>query len=112
MFPKNTQDSIGAAQLRQYYVRDRMSAYTQKGGLSIDIFSSGEDDDYWYYSMKSETPRIYKVNDEAGDIKFSFYIKKSKYCTLKIRMSKKNYDTVEIIEQTDCFEDGQGRLDY
>jgi hypothetical protein len=112
MFPKNTQDSIGAAQLRQYYVRDRMSAYTQKGGLSIDIFSSGEDDDYWYYSMKSETPRIYKVNDEAGEIKFSFYIKKSKYCTLKIRMSKKNYDIVEIIEQTDCFEGGQGRLDY
>lgn len=83
---------------------------------------TGEDSSYWYYQIYSEIPtmRVNQEFDETEDGRRidSVYMitivdnyRKVRKCYYKARMSKKNVDIVEVIDQWGC-EEGKSIYDY
>ena len=108
--PRTKNDSIEASYLRRDYVRVRMLAYSDENLIEKVIREEGEDESYWYFTTKVAYPRVYKV---VSDIMLSenaltdthyIYVRMNVYCDIRIRMSKKNYEIVEIVECNNCWE--------
>ncbi len=82
----------------------------------------GEDSSFWYYQIYSEIPtmRVNQEFDETEDgrridsvytITIVDNYRKVRKCYYKARMSKKNVDIVEVIDQWGC-EEGKSIYDY
>ena len=110
--PRTESDSIEASYLRQQYVRVRVSAYSDMDLEKKVLQEAGEDESYWYFKTKAAYPRVYKLvsdimesSNPPADMHY-IYIRTSVYCDILIRMSKENYEIVEIIECNNCQEGG------
>lgn len=99
---------------RQWYVEDRMYSlcpdlyYKLKNQLALEI--NGEDENYWYYIIHSVIPYNRTINiydDLTGEIvsKMCCIPPDYKYCDYKVRMSKINWEIVEIMEAIKCHDE-------
>lgn len=106
--PVTKNDSLIFASVRKDYVFDRVSAYNEREwgeyppcGLTYE----SEDSDYWYYTSDCNRQYTELIRDDAklpyNDVKHTFVFKVES-CKYRIRMSKLDWDNVEIIEKINC----------
>ncbi|MDR2868134.1 MAG: hypothetical protein LBV46_01160 [Bacteroidales bacterium] len=106
-------DSLIASKLRIEFIQMKtMNMFPGHYWFYEGFESLGEDSLYWYYKIYGETPIILLRNVDsnllddpyAPPIRALVIKDKVKKCYYKIRMSKENYDLIDILEELDCTE--------
>ena len=106
---KNKIDSATVGYYRKEYVLDKIRAYSRylyDAPGEDKLYPDGEDENYWYYK-KPDCPVYTKLLDEAfnrEDCPYNWFVLNEEMCDYYIRMSKKDYNIVEIYRKENCRE--------
>lgn len=106
-------DSLGFAWQRICFVNDRLLSYFPDNYEYLiqkrSIEPNGEDNNYWYYILHSAIPYNRKLPeyDELTHKIVSYMCclpPEYRFCDYKVRMSKTNWEIVEIVDTIKCFD--------
>jgi hypothetical protein len=115
-FPSNERkmlkfDSLEFAYNRERYVKSRALSlcpdiyYNLTNKSSCD--SNGEDENYWYFILHSAIPYYHLISfyDDDGTLsKMCCAPPNYKFCDYHLRLNKRNWEIVEIMNKPKCFD--------
>ncbi|MDR0559690.1 MAG: hypothetical protein LBG92_05935 [Prevotellaceae bacterium] len=104
---RTNNDSLQTAYCRESYIEEKLLAYRRFYELARDedkLKYDREDEEYWYYIMTNCPVFIELVENifNRSDKPFNRHIFKDEICDYRIRMSKKDYNIVEIYRKENC----------